>query len=83
MELGKVQARGQVTLPRAIRKGADIKPGDLIGMKVTGPGRVELHVVARMTLAEVFERFRIEGPIDETADREAWQDVAARDVLGG
>ncbi len=82
MELGKVQARGQITLPRAIRKAADIKPGDLIAMKVTGPGRVELHVVSRMSFAEVFERYRIEGPIDEAADREAWQAIAARDVIG-
>ena len=82
MELGKVQARGQITLPRAIRRAADIKPGDLIGMKVTGPGRVELHLVSRMTFTEAFERYRIEGPIDEAADREAWQDIAARDVIG-
>lgn len=82
MEVGRVQARGQVTLTRAIRKAADIKPGDLIGMKVTGPGRVELHIVSHMTVAEAFERYRIEGSIDEAADREAWQEIAARDVIG-
>lgn len=82
MEVGKVRARGHITLPRAIRKVADIKAGDFIGLKVVGPGRVELHVVSRMTLEEAFERYRVEGPIDEAADREAWQDVATRDAIG-
>jgi hypothetical protein len=35
-----------------------------------------------MTFAEAFERYRVEGPIDEAVDREAWHDVAARDVMG-
>jgi hypothetical protein len=35
-----------------------------------------------MTLAEALERYRIEGPIDEAHDREQWQDVAAKDVIG-
>jgi hypothetical protein len=28
------------------------------------------------------ERYRIEEPIDDVADREQWQDIAARDVFG-
>jgi hypothetical protein len=36
----------------------------------------------RPRLAEALDRFRIEVPIDDAADREQWQDVAARDVLG-
>jgi hypothetical protein len=27
--------------------------------------------------------YDIEGSVDEAVDREAWQDAAARDVLGG
>lgn len=34
------------------------------------------------TLEEVLERFRIEGPIDMEADREAMYDEAAKDVFG-
>ena len=32
--------------------------------------------------AELFERYRIEGPVDVAADREAWHDEAAKDVFG-
>jgi Uma2 family endonuclease len=37
----------------------------------------------RLTLAEMLQRYRIERPVDEAADREAWQAEAARDVFGG
>jgi AbrB family looped-hinge helix DNA binding protein len=80
--LGKVLARGQVTLPRAIRRAAGLQPGDQVIFRATGPGKVELTVLPRLTLEEALERYRIEGPIDDAADREEWQDVAARDVLG-
>ena len=80
--LGKVLPRGQVTLPRAIRRAAGLKPGDQVIFRATGPGRVEMTVLPRLTLAEALERYRIEGPIDDAADREEWQAVAARDVLG-
>jgi AbrB family looped-hinge helix DNA binding protein len=81
MELTKIQARGQITLPRAIRKAADFKPGDVVGIKVTGPGRVEIHVVSRLTLAETFEKYRIEEPIDWARDVAEMEALAAEEVL--
>lgn len=83
MQLAKMLTRGQITLPRSIRGAAGIKPGDVLAVAVTGPGRVELRALPRLTLAETFERYRIESPIDEARDREAWQAKAAEDVLGG
>jgi hypothetical protein len=50
--------------------------------RTTAPGKVEITALPRLTLEEALERYRIEGPIDEAADREAWQAVAAEDVLG-
>ena len=82
MEVAKVQARGQITLPSAVRKAANIKPGAFIGLRATGPGRIEIHVLSQLTAADLFERWPIEGPINEVADREAWQEVAAADILG-
>lgn len=35
-----------------------------------------------LTLEEMLERYRIEGPIDFEAEREAWHDEAAKDVFG-
>jgi AbrB family looped-hinge helix DNA binding protein len=80
--LSKVQARGQVTLPREIRRAAGIRPGDTVIFEAVGPDTVTLHVLPRLTLAEMFERYRIEGPIDEPSDREAWQAEAAKDIIG-
>jgi bifunctional DNA-binding transcriptional regulator/antitoxin component of YhaV-PrlF toxin-antitoxin module len=80
--VGRILARGQVTLPRAIRRATGLKPGDVVTFKATAPDTVEVKVVPRLTLAEMLDLYRIEGPIDEAADREAWQAVAAKDVLG-
>ena len=82
MVLGKVLPRGQVTLPKDIRRAAGLKPGDSVMFRTTAPGKVEITVLPRLTLDEALERYRIEGPIDEPADRAAWQAVAAEDVLG-
>lgn len=35
-----------------------------------------------LPLAEALERFRVDGPVDLDALREAWQDEAAKDVIG-
>ena len=82
MAFGKVLARGQVTLPRDVRRAAQIQPGDAVTFRVVRPGTVELTALPRLTLAEALERYRIEGPIDEAADRERWQARAAKDVFG-
>jgi bifunctional DNA-binding transcriptional regulator/antitoxin component of YhaV-PrlF toxin-antitoxin module len=38
--------------------------------------------LAPLTLEQALEAYRIEGPIDLAALREAWQDEAAKDVIG-
>lgn len=83
MTLGKVLARGQVTLPRDIRRDADIEPGDTVTFRVTAPGKVEVSVLPRLRLAEALERYRIEAPVVDAADRLQWQVTAAEEVLGG
>jgi AbrB family looped-hinge helix DNA binding protein len=80
--LGKVQPRGQITLPRAVRQAAGVKPGDTVIVRATGPGRIEIKALPRLSLEEMFERFRIEDSIDEVRDREQWEEIAARDVFG-
>ncbi len=82
MAFSKVLARGQVTIPREVRRSAGIKPGDLVTFTVTEPGKVELNVHHRMTLAESLERYHIDEPIDWKQLREEWQDIAARDAMG-
>jgi AbrB family looped-hinge helix DNA binding protein len=83
MQLARILARGQVTLPRNIRRDAGLQPGDIVALEVTAPGRVQLRALPRLRLEEALDRYRIEGPIDEAADRAAWQARAAEDTLGG
>ena len=80
--LSKVQARGQVTLPRSIRQATGVKAGDVVLFQPVGPGTVQLKVLPRLTLAEALGRYQVKGPVDDARDREGWQDAAARDVLG-
>jgi len=83
MAFSKVLARGQVTIPREVRRSAGIKPGDLVTFTVTEPGKVELNVLPRMTLAETLEKYHIDEPIDDWDKvTEEWQEIAARDVFG-
>jgi AbrB family looped-hinge helix DNA binding protein len=80
--LGKVLARGQVTLPREIRRAAGIEPGDAVIFGLTAQGTVEIKPLPRLRLRDLLERYRIEGPIDLAAAREEWQAEAAAEVLG-
>lgn len=82
MGIANVQARGQITLPREIRRAAHIEPGDLVSIRVDEPGKVEINVLPRLKLAEALERYQIDAPVDIAADRLLWQETAAADVLG-
>src|SRR5438309_6018931 len=61
--IGKVLGRGQVTLPREIRRAASVRPGDTVVFRVTGPGTIELKTLPRLSLDEALERYHIEGPV--------------------
>lgn len=82
MPVAKILARGQVTLPREVRRKAGIKAGDILNIEVLGPGRLQFSALPAMSPRELRERYPIEGPIDEPADRAGWQSAAARHVLG-
>lgn len=43
---------------------------------------VEMSQLRPIQLSDLLDHYRIEEPIDDAADREQWQDIAARDVLG-
>lgn len=81
LEFGKVQARGQVTIPREVRRRAGIKPGDTLTIEVVGPGELKVRVLPTMTLKEMWERFRIEGPVDWAKEREAAEAEQAEEFI--
>jgi antitoxin component of MazEF toxin-antitoxin module len=78
----KVLPDGRVLLPAEIVRDAGFEPGDEFTVESLGPRLVEIRGLRRLTLEEALDKYRIEGPIDEPADREAWQDEAAKDVFG-
>jgi len=82
MALSRVLGRGQVTLPREVRQGARINPGDILNMEVIGPGQLRLTVLPNRSPRELRARYPIDTPIDEQRDRAAWQAEAAAEVLG-
>lgn len=81
MPLGRVQARGQITLPRDVRRASGISPGDTVSIRTVEPGRIELKVVSKLSLKDQLERFPIEGPVDVAADRAEWE-AAAGEIRG-
>ena len=82
MPIQTVQTRGQLTLTRDVRRAAGIQPGDLVLTRVTGPGTVEIKRLPRLRLADLLDRYRIEGLVGVAVDREEWQREAALDALG-
>jgi len=83
MALGKILPRGQVTLPRDVRRKAGLEPGDTVTFRVTGEGRVEIQALPKLTLQDLIERYPIEGNWwQEDMARGGWQDDAAKDVFG-
>jgi antitoxin PrlF len=82
MVLGRILPRGQVTLPRDVRRAAGLAPGDAVMFRVVGEGKVEIQALPKLTLEEALERFRIEGDWEEDYKRGGWQDDAVKDIFG-
>ena len=74
MELAKITARGQTTIPKIIRESANLHEGDLIAFEIEGD-----HLLLRKVtpgqddylqgLSEVF------GEWASPEDEEAWRDL--------
>lgn len=82
MAFGRVQARGQVTLPREIREKVGIKPGDVVSFEVIGKNQIRCTVLPNLSPWELRERFPIDVPIDESVNRSEWEAEAVKQVLG-
>lgn len=78
--LGTVQPRGQVTIPASVRKAAGIRPGDVVLARAVGPGKVELHLIKRTPLRELWARYSVPGVLDEQAAQEAIAQAVAEHV---
>lgn len=83
MGFGKVQARGQVTIPTEVRQAANIRTGDTLLFEVTGAGRLRVVAIpTHSSLDDLFDRYSSPGVFEvERVWAEVGEDVA-RDVLG-
>jgi bifunctional DNA-binding transcriptional regulator/antitoxin component of YhaV-PrlF toxin-antitoxin module len=52
--VAKVQARGQFTIPEAVRKATGVAPGASLLVRATGPDRFEVTVLPTITADEFF-----------------------------
>ena len=81
MHSSRVQARGQITLPKELREQACIEPGDIVSFRVVRPGTIEITAVRVKPLEFFWERFAVDTPYDEKAIREDAEAEAARWVI--
>ncbi len=81
MNLGKVQPRGQVTIPQEVRQACGIEPGTILVFAVPRRGQLTARVLpTHASMGEVVARFGATGSLDPSA----WDTVGAdmtRDVL--
>jgi AbrB family looped-hinge helix DNA binding protein len=74
MRAGKVNARGQVTIPARVRREVGVCTGDIVLFRAAGQGRGEFTVVpAHIPLEELWARYRGPGSFDAEL---VWAQVA-------
>jgi AbrB family looped-hinge helix DNA binding protein len=82
LELGKVQSRGQVTVPRGVRKKVGIKPGDTLTFEVVGPDEVKVRVIPRRSISELWKNaVPVDGMLDWNKLREEAEAEAADELI--
>lgn len=79
--LVKVSAKGQITLPKEIRKSLDIEPGDTLALTNMGD-YVQLRPVTK-TLFDMIGSILVDGPIDFDVLREQTRQYVAEQVMKG
>lgn len=75
----KVNAKGQITLPKSLRKELGIKPGDSVLLTQRDDGFVLTPVTK--TLFDMVGTISVENPIDFEALREETKRYVAKKVM--
>ena len=63
--VAKVQARGQFTIPEAIRKATGVSPGGSLLVRATGPNRFEVTVLPQITADEFFAAMALRDDVTQ------------------
>ena len=75
MELARVTAKGQATIPKRIREAAHIREGDLLAFDLDGNNRI---IVKRIDPGVDVELSALQQTLSEwnsPQDEEAWRDL--------
>ena len=73
MELARITSRGQTTIPKRIREGANLRAGDVIAFEIEGTHVVVRKVSGRDTYLQGLSDSMTEWASQE--DEEAWRDL--------
>jgi AbrB family looped-hinge helix DNA binding protein len=75
MELARVTAKGQATIPKRIREAAHIREGDMLSFDLDGYNRI---IIKRIVPAADIELSALQETLSEWSspqDEEAWRDI--------
>lgn len=73
MELARITAKGQMTIPKKIREAARLKSGDVVALDVEGD-----RVLMRKIVGDDEYLAAVQGTLDEWSspeDEDAWRDL--------
>ncbi|EKP95588.1 AbrB/MazE/SpoVT family DNA-binding domain-containing protein [Thermaerobacter subterraneus] len=87
MGLGRVQTRGQVTIPVEVREALGIRPGDVLLFEVQGPDEGRFRVIrTSRSLDAFFDKYQVDGPVPanlwDAVAEDVSRDVMERGLLG-
>ena len=75
MELARVTAKGQATIPKRIRDAAHIREGDMLSFDLDSNNRI---IIKRIDTGESVELLALQETLSEWSspeDDEAWRDL--------
>ena len=73
MELARITAKGQMTIPKKVREAAHLKSGDVVALDVEGD-----RVLMRKIVGDDEYLAAVQGTLDEWSspeDEDAWRDL--------
>ena len=71
-----VTVKGQVTLPKAVREAAGIRPGDRVNVRVRPEGGVIIEAVAALKSEQVYS-----AKLEEMSRRRPFRGLSTEDVM--
>jgi AbrB family looped-hinge helix DNA binding protein len=73
MELARITAKGQMTIPKKVREAAHLKSGDVVALDVEGD-----RILMRKIVGDDEYLVAVQGTLDEWSspeDEDAWRDL--------